>query len=98
MIKQRNELQKQTDSLNDEIRHLKLVKGDSCSLDQMKQLEFEIINLYNKSFNQNDKVDKQENIKGINGIDVLQDIEKKLETLIKELKVVKANYPQKYSK
>lgn len=38
----------------------------------MKQLEFEIINLYNKSFNQNDKVDKQENIKGINGIDVLQ--------------------------
>lgn len=98
LIKQKNELQKQIDSVNDHIRHLKQVKGDNGSLEQLRYLENEIIQIHNKSFNTGDRSDKSENIKGINGIDVLQDIEKKLEILIRELKNVKANFAQKYSK
>eukprot|EP00825_Cyclidium_porcatum_P040642 TRINITY_DN5188_c0_g1_i3.p1 TRINITY_DN5188_c0_g1~~TRINITY_DN5188_c0_g1_i3.p1 ORF type:complete len:392 (+),score=110.59 TRINITY_DN5188_c0_g1_i3:185-1360(+) len=98
LTKQKNELQKFIEQVNDQIRHLKQVKGDNQSLEQLKYLEGEIIQISNKNIAGNDRTDKNEAMKGMSGIDLLQDIEKKLETLIKELKTMKTKNPQKYAK
>ncbi|EGR31434.1 hypothetical protein IMG5_109730 [Ichthyophthirius multifiliis] len=92
-IQAKNELQKSLDQVNEQIKRLKQIKNDNQAPSQLAQIESEIHKIYKNEFLAQEK--NADIRKDISGIEMLKEMEKKLENQIKDLKFYRQNDPKR---
>ncbi|KAL4444412.1 hypothetical protein ABPG74_016705 [Tetrahymena malaccensis] len=93
IIKAKNDLLKNLDNVNEQIKHLKQVKNDNQTPSQLLQINQEILKIY-----KNDPISQEKGVdirKDIMGIEIIKEMELKLESLLDQLKQERAKNEQR---
>ena len=76
------ELNKNIDQINEQIKQLKQIKSDGEAQEQLKQLENNVTKIYKNDI----FPEKSNEMRNMSGIEMLKEIERRLESYLKDLK------------
>lgn len=82
----KNELMRQIEQVNENVRMLKMIKNDNEAFESLRNLEGQIAKIYKNDINQDLRKD-------ITGIEMLKEMERKLEQQIREIKHYRSGWP-----